>query len=40
MKEAKGMNILRKLINEQALTRIIGRIPPADWKHWAKERPS
>jgi hypothetical protein len=40
MMEAKGMNMLRKLINEQALPGIMGRMPPADWKHWAKERPS
>jgi hypothetical protein len=37
---ARGMNLLRKLINEQNLPGIMSWIPPGNWKQWAKERPS
>ncbi len=39
MMEARGVNLLRKLI-EQTLLSIMSQLPPGDWKLWARERPS
>jgi hypothetical protein len=35
---AKGVWLLSKLINKQTLQGIMIRMPPGDWKHWAKDR--
>jgi hypothetical protein len=36
----RGINLLRKLLNEQTLLGIMSRLPPGNWKQWARERPS
>jgi hypothetical protein len=36
----RGVNFLRKLINEQPLLGIMSNMSTSDWKQWAKERPS
>ncbi len=32
--------MLGRLINDQTLPNILGRMPPMDWRQWAKERPN
>jgi hypothetical protein len=34
---AKAMGLTKMIVNEQTLSGIIGRMPGADWKQWAKE---
>jgi hypothetical protein len=36
----RGMNLFRKVTNEETLLGIMNYMPPAYWKQWAKERPS
>jgi hypothetical protein len=40
MMGGKGYKLFRKLINELTLPGILNRMPPGDWKQWAKARPS
>ncbi len=35
----RGVHLLPELINEQTLPGIMSRMPPGNWKQWAKERP-
>ncbi len=39
MMGARKAGILEKLINDQTLPGILGRMPPMDWRQWARERP-
>jgi hypothetical protein len=36
---AKKAGLLNRLINNQTLPSILAKMPPADWRQWAKERP-
>jgi hypothetical protein len=40
MMGAKKAGLLSRLINDQTLPGILARMPPTDWRQWAKERPS
>jgi hypothetical protein len=40
MMGARGVNLWRKLCNNQALPGIMNHMAPVDWKQWIKERPS
>jgi hypothetical protein len=40
IKGAKGIGRLDLLINDQTVPRIMGKMPYADWKEWATQRPS
>ncbi len=40
MMGARKADMLGRLINDQTLPDILGRMPPMDWRQWAKERPS
>jgi hypothetical protein len=35
---ARGVFLLKRLINQKMLQSIMGRMPHANWKQWAKER--
>jgi hypothetical protein len=39
MMGARKAGMLEKLINDQTLPGILGRMPPMDWRQWARERP-
>ncbi len=39
MMGARKAGMLERLINDQTLPNILGRMPPMDWRQWAKERP-
>jgi hypothetical protein len=39
MMGARKAGLLGRLINDQTLPRILAKMPPADWRQWAKERP-
>jgi hypothetical protein len=39
MMGARKAGMLEKLINDQTLPNILGRMPPMDWRQWARERP-
>jgi hypothetical protein len=39
MMGARKAGMLGKLINDQTLPGILGRMPPMDWRQWARERP-
>jgi hypothetical protein len=39
MMGARGVNLLHKFIYKQTLPDIISRMPPGDWKQWAKKWP-
>jgi hypothetical protein len=40
MMGAKKAGLLGRLINDQTLPGILARMPPTDWRQWAKERPN
>jgi hypothetical protein len=40
MMGAKKAGLLSHLINDQMLPGILAKMPPTDWRQWAKERPS
>jgi hypothetical protein len=40
MMGARKAGLLGRLINDQTLPGILARMPPADWRQWAKERPN
>jgi hypothetical protein len=40
MMGARKAGLLGCLINDQTLPGIIAKMPPADWRQWAKERPA
>jgi hypothetical protein len=40
MMGAKKAGLLSRLINDQTLTGILAKMPPTDWRQWARERPS
>ncbi len=37
---ARKAGLLNRLINNQTLPGILAKMPPADWRQWAKERPA
>jgi hypothetical protein len=39
MMGARKAGMLERLINDQTLPGILGRMPPMDWRQWARERP-
>jgi hypothetical protein len=39
MMGARKAGLLGRLINDQTLPGILAKMPPADWRQWAKERP-
>jgi hypothetical protein len=39
MMGARKAGMLGRLINDQTLPGILGRMPPMDWRQWARERP-
>jgi hypothetical protein len=39
MMGARRAGMLGRLINDQTLPGILGRMPPMDWRQWARERP-
>jgi hypothetical protein len=40
MMGAKKAGLLSRLINDQTLPDILAKMPPTDWRQWARERPS
>jgi hypothetical protein len=40
MMGARKAGLLGRLINDQTLPSILAKMPPADWRQWAKERPA
>jgi hypothetical protein len=40
MMGARKAGLLNRLINDQTLPGILAKMPPADWRQWAKERPA
>jgi hypothetical protein len=40
MMGAKKAGLLSRLINDQTLPGILAKMPPSDWRQWAKERPA
>jgi hypothetical protein len=40
MMGARKAGLLGRLINDQTLPGILARMPPTDWRQWAKERPN
>jgi hypothetical protein len=40
MMGARKAGLLGRLINNQTLPAILAKMPPADWRQWAKERPA
>jgi hypothetical protein len=40
MMGARKAGMLGRLINDQTLSNILGRMPPMDWRQWARERPN
>jgi hypothetical protein len=36
---SKAIGLVKMLINDQSLSRIMARMPATYWKQWAKERP-
>jgi hypothetical protein len=36
---ARKAGVLGRLINDQTLPGILAKMPPTDWRQWAKERP-
>jgi hypothetical protein len=39
MMGARKAGLLSRLINDQTLPGILAKMPPTDWRQWAKERP-
>ncbi len=40
MMGARKVELLHRLINNQMLPSILAKMPPNDWRQWAKERPT
>jgi hypothetical protein len=40
MMGARKAGLLGRLVNDQTLPGILAKMPPADWRQWAKERPA
>jgi hypothetical protein len=40
MMGARKAGLLNRLINDQTLPSILAKMPPSDWRQWAKERPA
>jgi hypothetical protein len=40
MMGARKAGLLGRLINDQTLPGILARMPPSDWRQWARERPN
>jgi hypothetical protein len=40
MMGARKAGLLNRLINDHTLPGILAKMPPADWRQWAKERPA
>ncbi len=40
MMGARKAGLLNQLINDQTLPGILAKMPPADWRQWAKEGPA
>jgi hypothetical protein len=40
MMGARKAGMLGRLINDQTLSNILSRMPPMDWRQWARERPN
>jgi hypothetical protein len=40
MMGARKAGLLGRLINDQTLPGILARMPPTDWRQWARERPN
>jgi hypothetical protein len=40
MMGARKVGLLNHLINDQTLPGILAKMPPTDWRQWAKERPA
>jgi hypothetical protein len=40
MMGARKAGLLSRLINDQTLPSILAKMPPTDWRQWAKERPT
>ncbi len=40
MMGARKAGMLGRLINDQTLSNILTRMPPMDWRQWARERPN
>jgi capsid protein len=39
IKGARRIRRIELLINDQTIPRIMGKMPPIDWKEWATKRP-
>ncbi len=40
MMGARKAGLLSRVINDQTLPSVLARMPPADWRQWARERPN
>jgi hypothetical protein len=40
MMGARKTGLLSRLINDQTLPSILAKMPPSDWRQWARERPA
>jgi hypothetical protein len=40
MMGARKAGLLHRLVNDQTLLGILTKMPPAEWRQWAKERPT
>ncbi len=40
MMGARKAGLLSRLINDQTLPGILAKMPPSDWRQWARERPT
>jgi hypothetical protein len=40
MMGARKAGLLHRLVNDQTLPSILAKMPPSDWRQWARERPS
>ncbi len=40
MMGARKVGLLHRLVNDQTLPSILVKMPPNDWRQWAKERPT
>ncbi len=40
MMGARKAGLLYRLVNDQTLPGILAKMPPADWRQWARERPT
>jgi hypothetical protein len=40
MMGARKAGLLNRLVNDQTLPSILAKMPPSDWRQWARERPT